>query len=162
MSFGHGDGYAQLADHAAYSWRTDTAVPRFDDTRPLLVFDGVCGFCSRSMRFIAAHDRAQNLQFTAAQSALGQALFQHFRLSVADFETVLVLVDGKALGKRNAIAAIAQRLNWPWRVAAAYRTLPVTLADPLYDALARRRYHLFGRTEACFTPDATWRSRVIE
>jgi predicted DCC family thiol-disulfide oxidoreductase YuxK len=127
----------------------------------LIVFDGVCVFCSRSMRFIARHDQAEALRFTAAQSGLGQALFRHFRLDAENFETILVLVDGQALGKRDALAAIARHLTWPWRVGVAFRFVPKPVADRLYDAFARRRYKLFGRYDQCFAPDSSWRSRVI-
>jgi predicted DCC family thiol-disulfide oxidoreductase YuxK len=154
--------HQRLEAHAAYSWRADPDVPAFDDSRTLIVFDGVCVFCSRSMRFIAGHDARQSLQFTAAQSTLGQALFRHFALDPTAFETVLVLVDGRALGKRDALVATAQHLTWPWRIGTAARFVPRWLADPLYEALANRRYRLFGRYDACFTPDASWRSRVIE
>lgn len=156
----------RLAARGAYSWRRDPNVPNFDDTRPLIVFDGVCVLCSRSMRFVAGHEAAEDesattLQFTAAQSPLGQALFAHFGLDVEAFETVLLIEHGRALGKRDAIAGIARLLRWPWRVAAAYGVVPRGIADRGYDVLANRRYRLFGRTDACMRPDPSWAARVI-
>ena len=152
----------RLAVRGAYSWRDDPLVPRFDDSRALIVFDGVCVLCSRSMRFVATHETNQRLQFAAAQSTLGHALFEHFGLDAAAFETVLLLEDGRARGKRDAIAGIARHLRWPWRAASLYGVLPARLADRGYDLLADRRYRLFGKTDACMRPDPSWAARVIE
>ena len=152
----------RLATRGAYSWRTDPSVPTFDDSRPLIVFDGVCVLCARSMRFVAGHEAGNTLRFTAAQSKLGQALFQHYGLDVEAFETVLLIEHGRAYGKRDAIACIARLLRWPWRVGAIYGVLPRGFADRIYDFLANRRYRMFGRTEVCMRPDPSWAVRVIE
>ncbi len=165
----------RLLSFPPQSWRGK--VPDFDDTRPLIVFDGVCVLCSRSMRFIARKDEAGNdtsgplqsgplqsgqIQFTAAQSPLGQALFHHFGLDAETFETVLLIENGRAFGKRDAIAGIARHLRWPWRVGRVYGWLPRLVADPAYDLLAGSRYRIFGRTAVCARPDPSWASRVIE
>lgn len=150
-----------LVDQPAYSWRSDPTVPRFDDSRPLIVFDGVCVFCSRSMHIIATRGDAA-VMFTAAQSELGQALYRHYKLNPTAFETVLVLDGGRAHGKRDAMIAIGRHLRWPWRwLMMSWRLLPAALGDRAYEAVATRRYRLFGRTETCFTPAPSWRARVI-
>jgi predicted DCC family thiol-disulfide oxidoreductase YuxK len=157
------DAYDKLAERPLYSWRTDPRVPDYDDSRPLIVFDGVCVFCSHAMQFIAAHDARGALTFTAAQSQLGQALFHHFSLDAQAFETFLVLEKGRALGKRDALVAVGRHLRWPWRsLGAIWSILPRPLADRAYEMIATRRYRLFGRYDTCFAPGAAWRARVIE
>ena len=153
---------ARLDSKPAFSWRDDVSVPAFDDTRPLIVFDGVCVLCSRSMGFVARHEVGSSLQFTSAQSKLGQALFEHFALDPETFETVILLEHGRALGKRDAVAGIARHLRSPWRAGGLFRRFPRGLADALYDQLAGRRYRWFGRTATCFVPDPSWRSRVLD
>ena len=152
----------RLAARGAYSWRDDAAIPRFDETRPLIVFDGVCVLCSRSMRFIAQHEATGRLQFTSAQSALGQSLFAHYGLDAEAFETVLLIEDGRAFGKRDALVGIARHLRWPWRAAQLYGLVPPFVADRGYDLIANRRYRLFGKAEACLRPDPSWAARVID
>lgn len=150
------------APRQPYSWRHDPAVPRFDDARPLIVFDGVCVFCSTSMRFIATHGRDERLQFTPAQSTLGDALMHHLHLPTGAFETMLLIEDGHVLEKRAGIIAIGRQLRWPWRAGVAlWRLLPGGIGDRVYDAMASVRYRLFGRYERCIVPDARWRARVI-
>ncbi len=156
------DVRARLAARPDHSWRRDPQVPAFADQRPLIVFDGVCVLCSGFARFVAARDLERRFQFTAAQSPLGQGLYRHFDLDTVNYETNLLVADGRVFAKMAAFGGIMARLGQPWRLAAAIDRLPGAHADGLYDRIARNRYRLFGRRNACILPDATWRDRVIE
>jgi predicted DCC family thiol-disulfide oxidoreductase YuxK len=146
----------------AFSYRTDVQVPAFDDTRPVIVFDGVCVLCHSFARFVARHDREQRFRFASAQSALGQGLFRHYGLNATDFETNLLVADGRATGKLSAFSLIMRQLGLPWSVLGhAVRLVPPAIGDPAYDVIARNRYRLFGRYATCAVPDASWRARVI-
>ncbi len=152
----------RIAAMPAYSFKADPAVPAYDATRPLIVFDGVCVLCSQSMRRIARFDLRGTIQFTAAQSPLGRALFRHYGVDPEQFETFLLIADGRATAKLDAVAAVARLLRWPWRAVAACAVLPLPAGDWLYDRIAKNRYTVFGRTDTCFIPDPSWRARVIE
>ena len=41
---------------------------------PVLLYDGTCGFCARSVQLILQHDRRGTLRFAALQSAYGEAI----------------------------------------------------------------------------------------
>ena len=126
------------------------------------MFDGVCVLCSGFARFILKRDRGFAFRLTTAQSPLGQALFRHYGLDTEDFETNLVLADGRAYAKLDTVAVVGAAA---WRrLARAGRCcalLPRPLADWLYDRVARNRYALFGRTERCMIPPPEWRDRFI-
>ena len=153
---------ARLAAMPLHSYRNDASVPRFDDSRALIIYDGVCVLCSRSMRAIAARDTSGHFQFASAQSALGQALFKHYGLDPVAFETVLLLTSGRAYGKLDMAMEVARVLGGPWTLFRVFRPLPRSVQDRIYDLVAKNRYRLFGRTEKCMLPDPTWRSRVID
>jgi len=147
---------------APYSYRADARVPAFPDDKPLIVFDGVCVLCSGFARFVAKRDASGQFRFTAAQSALGQALFRHYGLDPGDPETFLLLAEGRSYGRSEALVGILARLSGPWRFARPVLGLPRSVRDWVYDRIARNRYRLFGRRSACLRPDASWRERVIE
>jgi predicted DCC family thiol-disulfide oxidoreductase YuxK len=151
----------RLAALPDFSWRGDAAVPRFPDDRPLIVFDGVCVLCSGVARFVARRDKQHRFHFTAAQSPLGQALYAHAGLDQQQFESNLLVADGRILAKRDAFVGVMTRLGPPWHLAAAARAVPAPIADWIYDRVARNRYRLFGRRDVCVVPDADWRERVI-
>ncbi len=153
---------ADLAMAPIYGYRADPKVPAFDDSKALIVYDGVCVLCSSFMRRIAARDTAGTIQFASAQSPLGQALFAHFGLDPAAFETVLLLDAGRAYGKLDMVTRLARRFGGGWRMLQGLKLLPRLLQDLAYDLVAKNRYRLFGRTETCMIPDASWRGRVID
>ena len=145
-----------------YSYRGDPAVPPFPDDRPLIVFDEVCILCSGFARFVARRDPDGRFRFTMAGSQLGQSLFRHYGFDPVNYETNLLVVDGRAYGKLAAFAGIMTRLGGGWRLAGVVRVLPARFADWLYDRIAQNRYRLFGKSETCMVPEADWRNRVID
>lgn len=136
-------------------------MPPFPDDLPLVVFDGVCVLCSGFAQFVVRRDRSRRFRLTAAQSPLGQALFRHYGLDPDEFETNLLIEDGRAYGKLDAFARIMAGLGGVMGVAAVTRAIPAAVGDPLYDAIARNRYRLFGRREVCMMPGEAWRDRVL-
>jgi predicted DCC family thiol-disulfide oxidoreductase YuxK len=151
-----------LNPHQPYSYRTDARVPAFPDDRPLIVFDGMCVFCSRFARFVADRDPGGQFRFTAAQSNLGQALYRHYGFDPNEPETSVLIDEGRMYGKSVAFAKILRRLSGPWRCGWLVLGLPRQMRDWLYDRVARSRYRVFGRRSACVRPDPSWRHRVIE
>ncbi|MEM0946167.1 MAG: DCC1-like thiol-disulfide oxidoreductase family protein [Pseudomonadota bacterium] len=128
----------------------------------VVVFDGVCVLCSGFFRFVYRHDRAQRFRFLTAQSALGGRLYRDLGLPDDDFETNLVIVDGKIYQHLGAFAAAMRALNWPWRAAAIVDLLPERLARFLYDRIAKNRYAVFGRYDVCPLPDPAMRARFLD
>ena len=153
---------ARIAAQPVYSYRADPSVPKFDDARALIVYDGVCILCSGAMRVIAARDRVGHFQFASAQSMLGQALFRHYDLDPVAFETVLLLSEGRAYAKLDMVREVGAVLGGPWRLFELLRPLPRRVQDRAYDLVAKNRYRLFGRTDVCMLPDPSWRGRVID
>jgi predicted DCC family thiol-disulfide oxidoreductase YuxK len=151
----------RLSAAPPYSYRADQAVPAFPDDTALVVFDGVCVLCSGIARFILKRDERFAFLLATAQSPLGQALYRHYGLDPNEFESNLVLADGRAYAKLDTVAVVAERLGGPWRALALLRLLPRVLGDWVYDRVARNRYALFGRTEHCMLPPPEWRDRFI-
>lgn len=136
-----------------YSYRADPQVPAFPDDKPVIVFDGHCGFCSGWARFVLRHDRRHRFRLLTAQSPLGQALYRHYGLDAQDYETNILLQDGRAFFRSGASVRMAEGLGWPWALAGAFRLLPRGLRDRLYAVVARNRLRIAGRTEVCMRPD---------
>ena len=145
-----------------YSYRADPDVPAFPDDKAVIVFDGVCVLCSAFARFVATRDTDRQFRFIAAQSPLGLSLYRHFGLDPVNYETNLLIANGRVSVKMAAVVGIVTALGGGWRLIGVFSWLPARLSDRMYEAIARNRYRLFGRQEQCIRPDASWSDRVIE
>ncbi len=135
-----------------HSYRDDPAVPIFRDDRPIIVFDGFCVLCSGTARFVMRHDPDKRFRLLAAQTPLGQALYIHYGLDPQDYDTFVVLKDGRAFFRSAAALEIASTLGAPWSAAGMVRIVPSGLRDVIYDLIARNRFALFRRRESCAGP----------
>ena len=127
----------------------------------VILYDGVCVFCSRWIRFVAARDRARRFRFTAIQSGYGARLARAFGIDPDDPDTNAVIHGGEAFFKSDAALTVLGALpGWKW--VRALRSVPKPLRDAVYNLVARNRYRIFGKYQACFVPDAEMRARVME
>ena len=127
----------------------------------VILYDGVCVFCSRWIRFIAARDEDGRFRFTAIQSPYGTRLAQAFGIDPLDPDSNAVIHGGVARFKSDAALTVLSRLpGWGW--VRALRLFPKPLRDAVYNLVARNRYRIFGKYEQCFVPDAAFRDRVME
>lgn len=127
----------------------------------MILYDGVCVFCSRWIRFVAKRDAARQFRFTAIQSGYGARLAQAFGIDPDDPDTNAVIDGGVAYFKSDAALTVLGALPG-WRWIHMLRAVPKPLRDAIYRLVARNRYRIFGRYEACFVPDAEMRARLME
>lgn len=144
-----------------FSWRRDPAVPVFADDRPILIFDGHCVLCSSFARFILRHDRQRRFRLMAAQTPLGAALYRHFGLNPTDYETNILIEDGRAWLKSEGSIRIFERLGLPWSLMSVARLLPTGMRDRLYEMVARNRLRWFGTRATCYRPDSSEADRFL-
>ncbi|GLK47902.1 hypothetical protein GCM10017620_08750 [Brevundimonas intermedia] len=135
-----------------YSYREDPAVPAFPDDRSLVLFDGDCALCSGSARKMLKADRAGVFRLAPTQSALGQALLAHYGVNPEDPSTMLLIQDGVARERSDAVLAIAAQLPAPYRWAIIGRIVPQFIRDRLYDFVACRRRRFPGSTWCALPP----------
>jgi predicted DCC family thiol-disulfide oxidoreductase YuxK len=140
-----------------------------DDSGPVLLYDGSCGFCADSVRFVLRHDRRGTLRFAALQSPFGQrTLERHPQLHGVDSMVWLDRSDGSStpLGservgvRSDAALRLLNYLGGWWSVGRVIRIVPRSVRDAAYDLIARHRHHL-SRTD-CLVPSAAERRRFLD
>jgi predicted DCC family thiol-disulfide oxidoreductase YuxK len=127
----------------------------------VILYDGICIFCSRWVRFVARCDVARHFRFTAIQSPYGTRLAQAFGIDPADPDTNAVIHGGVAYFKSDAALTVLSQLP-RWRSVKILFAVPKPLRDGVYSLIARNRYRIFGKYDECFVPNADMRSRVLE
>lgn len=151
----------RLPEREGYSYRSDSAVPGFDDSAPVVFMDGECVLCTQAARVIARLDKTGTFRICPVRSPLGTSVLKHYGLDADNPESWLYLADGRAYTSIDAMIRAGRRLGgWGWLLA-PLAILPRPVQDWLYCRLARNRYRLFGRTDMCAIPDASLRQRLI-
>jgi len=115
----------------------------------LLFYDGHCGLCHRSVKFVLKHDRSGNaFRFAPLQGSTFQSrVFPEQRAALPD--SIVVLTNtGSLLVRSDAFIHILRRLGGQWRfLAGVVDAIPRPLRDLAYDFVARVRYRIFGRRD---------------
>lgn len=146
----------------AYSYRHDAAVPAFDDSRPLLIFDGYCVLCSSGVQWMLARDPRGTTQFAAIQDPIARAIYRHYGLDADQFDTFMVLADGVPNVKWAGTLAAARTMPAPWRwLGTLGRIIPPAIGNRLYDWVQRNRIQWFGARATCFLPTPADRRRFL-
>jgi predicted DCC family thiol-disulfide oxidoreductase YuxK len=132
----------------------------------LLLYDGVCGFCSRIVRFVLAHDARGRFCFAPLQSATGMTMVGKCGGNPHELTTFYVVADYRGshplvFTKSDAVLFVAAELGWPWTLALVLRVVPGVVRDRLYDLVARYRYRILGRYEQCDLPPREVRHRFV-
>lgn len=131
------------------------------DPFAIVVFDGECAFCDRSVKWIIDHDRAGRFRFAARQSSVGQRLLAEHGLPPEGVES-LILVDGDTVSTHStAVLRIAKGLSFPWKIMALFLLVPRHVRDFFYSAVAKRRYKIAGKMPVCSVPTPEQRGRIL-
>lgn len=131
---------------------------------PAVVFyDGLCGLCDGFVQFLLEEDRAGALRFAPLQGALAKQSLPQADPG-GDLETVAVrTTDGRLLERSRAVLYVLRQIGGLWRVLGMVgRLVPPPLLDVAYRFVAKVRYRVFGKLEACRIPTAAERGRFLE
>jgi predicted DCC family thiol-disulfide oxidoreductase YuxK len=127
----------------------------------VILFDGFCNFCNRTVYIIIAHDKDAKFQFAASQSTAGIGMHQKFNLNQKASASVILIDNKKVYTKTDAVIQIATQLyGWP-RLLLGLKLIPKFLRDFGYDIIAKNRYALFGKRATCRMPEESERNRFL-
>jgi predicted DCC family thiol-disulfide oxidoreductase YuxK len=115
----------------------------------LLFYDGHCGLCHRAVKFTLRHDpMGAAFRFAPLQGTTFLDNIPPERRAELPDSVVVLTSDGALLTRSDAAIHILLRLGGGWRWLAALSSIvPRALRDPVYNAVARIRYRIFGRKD---------------
>ena len=132
-----------------------------DHSGGIVLFDGTCGFCEGSVRFIAKRDPGGYFRFGASQTPRAAEILAAHGLTREQTKSIVLIEDGQVYLRSTATLRIARRLPFPWRLAGGLLYVPRPLRDAAYAVVARVRKRLAGTSNACEIPPPEIRRRLI-
>jgi predicted DCC family thiol-disulfide oxidoreductase YuxK len=126
---------------------TDIELPEH-----LLLFDGLCNLCDGSVQFIIKHDQTRKFKFAALQSEAGMVVLEQLGISTQTLDTFVYVQKGNMHLRSSAVLQMLRDLGGFWKVFYGLVLVPRPIRDFAYDRVARSRYRIFGKKEACLVP----------
>jgi predicted DCC family thiol-disulfide oxidoreductase YuxK len=127
----------------------------------IILFDGTCAFCERSVRFIATRDPQGYFRFGASQTPQAAELLARFGVTRDSTRSIILIEHDQIFLRSTATLRIARRLTFPWRLAAILLWIPAPIRDAAYRVIAAVRHRIAGPANACEIPPPEIRSRMI-
>src|SRR5262249_12886541 len=98
----------------------------------IVLFDGICNLCTRSVRFILQRDSQGYFRFAALQSPIGQLLLDRHGISSGDLSSVVPIEHDKAYTGSDAALHIARHLGGAWPLLSLLVVVPRPLREGIY------------------------------
>ncbi|XP_024979907.1 DCC family protein At1g52590, chloroplastic [Cynara cardunculus var. scolymus] len=134
----------------ALDWVEATSSFFEQDTRPIMLFDGVCNLCNGGVKFVRDNDRQRRIRFEALQSDAGKNLLRRSGRAPDDISSVVLVEKNRSYIKSEAVLKIMEYIDLPFpQLAFFLQFVPLFIRDIMYENLADNRYAVFGRSESC-------------
>ncbi|KAG6426025.1 hypothetical protein SASPL_110238 [Salvia splendens] len=134
----------------AVDWVKETASFFEQDSRPIMLFDGVCNLCNGGVKIVRDNDRRRNIRFEALQSESGKKLLQRSGRAPDDISSVVLVEKDRSYIKSEAVLKIMEYIDLPFpQLALFLQFVPLFVRDFMYDNIADNRYNIFGRSDSC-------------
>ena len=134
---------------------------------PVLIYDGLCIFCNRTVQFSLAHDTRGIVRFAPLQGVFARALLSR-RPELRDVDSLIFVEADPETGaevistRSDAVLRLSSYLGDGWRAMSLLRIVPAAIRNGAYALCARVRYRVFGMYKACPLPSAAQQARFID
>lgn len=117
------------------------------DTHLIIIYDGVCGFCNRSVQFILDHTPDDSIRFVSFQSDRAKPFLKKYKIK--DMNSIILIESNRCYSKSTAILKIAKNLDSRWRYLYYLIYIPSFLRDTVYSLFSKNRYRIMGKNNSC-------------
>ncbi|MCO4291331.1 DCC1-like thiol-disulfide oxidoreductase family protein [Solitalea sp. MAHUQ-68] len=131
------------------------------DKKLIVLFDGVCNLCNKSVQFIIKNDPKGKFMFAALQSNAGKNLLKEFNLDQQDLNSFILIDNNKPRLRSTGVCYVFKNLNGFFPLLYVLIIVPKVIRDWIYNKIAQSRYNLFGKQEQCMIPTPELASRFI-
>ncbi len=116
--------------------------------QPILLFDGECGFCNKSIQFFLKREKNKKMHFVPLQSEIGKQLRAYFEIS-DKVDSIILIKEYNAFIKSCAALRLTPFMKGAWPLIMAFVIIPPFIRNWVYDLIAKNRMKFFGRVQSC-------------
>lgn len=127
----------------------------------IILFDGDCNFCNRSVQFIIQRDSKGCFRFASLQSSIAQSLLADHH-SASRFDSIILIEKKQLFAESTAVLRICKEMDGLWKGLYALIIFPKPIRDAMYRLFAKHRYLFLGKQKSCITPTSEIRNRFLD
>lgn len=113
------------------------------ENRTILFYDGECGVCSRTVRFILKNERYNKLFFSSLQGEFAVRFLAEFGIESVSSNTIYLFENGKLYHKSRAAMKLIPYLKQSFGLLNILYIFPRFFRDFVYDRIAANRKVFF-------------------
>ena len=143
------------------AYRNPTDINSLLSKQPILLFDGECGFCNKTVQFFLKNEKEpKKMHFAPLQSDVGMALRNYFEID-PNLDSIILIKEHSAYIKSCAALRLAPFMKGAWPGMISFVVIPPFIRNAVYDLIARKRRKIAGRVESCALLKSEDRSRFL-
>jgi predicted DCC family thiol-disulfide oxidoreductase YuxK len=131
------------------------------NSKTILFFDGSCGLCNKSIKFVLRKEKDQALIFSPLQSEFAKKTLKPFNLE-DNMDTMVLFEKGKIHLRSSAALRITKYLKGLWPLMMAFIIVPPFIRNAVYNYIAKNRITWFGVADYCDMMTPELRKRFLE
>lgn len=137
---------------------------RMDENKVLILFDGVCNLCNKSVQYIIKHDKTNQFLFAPLQGVAGKQIIAKYGIDTNKIDSIIVYDAGSQTVKfkSNAALFVASKMNFPFTLTRLFYMVPTFIRNWIYDFIAQNRYRWFGKNSTCMVPTPELESKFLK
>ena len=139
-------------------------IHKIPKDKALILFDGVCNLCNSSVLYVIKRDKHNTFLFAPLQGEIGQVIINKFNIDTRKTDSILLYQpqEERVYQKSNAALRIAKKLGFPTNLLAIFLIVPNFIRDWFYNYVAKNRYKLYGKKDACMIPTPELREKFLD
>lgn len=130
----------------------------------VVIYDGVCHLCNAGVNWVIRVDKKKAISFCALQSRAAEPYLLLCGVTREEVLRRFVFIEGPDSCHQASTAAlkVASYLPLPYSALSIFMIIPAPIRDAVYDYVASRRYHWFGKSTECIIPTEDVLDRFVD
>lgn len=126
-----------------------------------IVYDGDCGFCNKTVMFIAKNDKNNNFKFVSSLSEFGVKILLKNKIKGLEKSTIILIEGEKTYIKSNAVMRTLLKIPNYKILGIFLYLMPKKICDFFYEFISNHRKQLSINTD-CEIPTPDIRKKFIQ
>lgn len=124
-------------------------MDRLSQHKAIVFYDGVCTFCSTTIKFIIDKDRHDYFRFSTLTSEFGKTTLKRFNINS---DSIVLLENNTVYTQSDAILHILKHLHGWYSLLYFGILVPKIIRNFFYKTIAKNRYRILGKRDKCLLP----------